>query len=349
LSSGELESKDPLQDFAENPDWLFKGIQGETMQYLFARVSKDTYRESSFLDHRMNPLPVDAKGAAIASVNRFLKNDSRPANYIFHSAFCCSTLFSNCLQSVSDSLVLKEPQVLGSLGDALAQSQSSGSFNRDHWLAILAPSLRLLEKTYAGQRGVIIKPANSANNLILDILNLRPSKTLFMVGSLKGFLLSNLKGLDESQRMVPLFLQRLIPLTDYAIKIQLANPESLGHLQQCAILWHTQLYHFSRLAAGNPSVRFLHADDFLQEPEAVIERALEYFELPCETADLQQLTTSGPLSRHSKSGDQFDAAAREAENLKLSAKYDRELKDALVWMDGLLEKLPIDLPLQPQL
>jgi hypothetical protein len=349
LDGSDSKAQRQVQEFAENPDWLFQDIHGETMQYLFAHVSSNTYRESSFLDHRMRPVPGEVKGAPLNVINRVLKSDSRPANYIFHSAFCCSTLFANCLQSVSDSLVLKEPKALGNLADALAQSQNSGVFKPQQWQAVLAPSLRLLEKTYPGQQGVIVKPANSANNLVQEILGLRPSRTLFMYGSLSDFLLSNLKGLDESRYMVPLYLQRLIPLTDYADKIPNADIRSLEHLQQCAVLWHTQLYHFSKLAAGNDLVRCLAASDFLDEPESVVRRALEYFELPCDAERLGDLAESGPLSRHSKSGDRYDSAAREDENAAMSAKYGSELKETLEWMDGMLDTVPIDLPLRPQL
>ena len=338
-----------VQEFAENPDWLFQGIQGETMQYIFAHVSSNTYRDSSFLDHRMSPVPSVMKGAAINIVNQSLKSDGRPANYIFHSAFCCSTLFSNCLQSVSDSLVLKEPQALGHLADALARSQKAGSFNRYRWQQVMAPGLRLLEKSYPGQQGVIIKPANSANNMMHDILSLRPSRTLFMYGSLSDFLLSNLKGLDESRQMVPLFLERLHPLTDYADKLPITDVQNLEHLQQCAVLWHTQLYHFSRLAAANDSVRCLAATDFLEEPESVVRRALDHFGLPCDSERLNQLSSSGPLSRHSKSGDRYDSDTRADENAALLEQHGGVLNETLKWMDSLLDDFPIVLPLRPQL
>jgi hypothetical protein len=349
LESSDTKAPGQVLDFLENPDWLFQEIHGQSMQYLFAHVSSSTYRDSSFLDHRMSPLPTEVRGAAFQLVNRLLKSDSRPANYIFHSAFCCSTLFCNCLQAVSDSLVMKEPSVLGHLADALAHSQNSGNFRRQNWQKILDPALRLLEKTYPGQRGVIIKPANSANNMMEDILELRPSKTLFMYGSLNDFLLSNLKGLDESRYMVPLFLKRLLTLSDYAEKLQLADVQSLEHLQQCAVLWHAQLYHFSRLAENKHSVRCLAASDFLQQPNAVVQRALAHFDLPCDAGRLSELAESGPLSRHSKSGNRFDAGARADQNAALSARYGKELNNTLHWMDGLLSRLPVVLPLQPQL
>lgn len=349
MDSSDTRSKNAAKEFTENPDWLFQGIQGETMQYLFARVSSSTYQDSSFLDHRMNPPPGEITGFAMRDINRSMKHEGRPANYIFHSAFCCSTLLSNCLQFVSNSLVLKEPKALGHLADALAQTKTIPNFNRDRWRMVLAPALRLLEKTYPGQQGVIIKPANSANELMPDILAVRPSKTVIMYGSLKDFLLSNLKGLDESRYMVPLFLKRLYPLTDYADQLQIGDVSSLPHLQQCAVLWHSQLHYFSGLASENGAIRYLAAGDFLREPEAVVERALEHFGLPCNPERLDQLLESGPLSQHSKSGERFDAGARADENAALSAQHKSELQDTMTWMEGLLKTLPVDMPQQPQL
>ena len=349
MANSDGKTSGQAQDFVENPDWLFHGIHGETMQYHFAHVSSSTYQDSSFLDHRIIPVPTEIKGAAIDVVNRLLQSDGRPANYIFHSAFCCSTLLSNCLQFVSNSLVLKEPNVLCSLADALAHSQKSAGFNRQNWHAVLTPGLRLLEKSYPDQKGAIIKPANSTNNLMEDILSLRPSRTLFMYGGLNEFLLSNLKGLDESRYMVPPYLARLCPLTDYENRLGIPDVRKLKHLQQCAVLWHTQIYHFSRLAGENDSIRCLAASDFLQEPESVVKRVLEHFNLPCDTDQLGQLTDSGPLSRHSKSGDRFDTGSRDDENAAISSQHASELEETLSWMDGLLEKLPVELPLKPQL
>ncbi|MDH3612463.1 MAG: hypothetical protein OEU90_00515 [Gammaproteobacteria bacterium] len=321
------------------------------MQYLFAHVSSSTYRDSSFLDHRTSPAPTEVKGADINIINRLLNSNSRPANYIFHSAFCCSTLFANCLQTVSDSLVLKEPLILLHLADALAHSKNSGNFIRRHWWALLRPSLLLLEKKYSGQQGVIIKPANSANNMLEDILSLRPTKTLFMYGSLRDFLLSNLKRLEESRYMVPLFLKRLYPITDYAEKLNIPDVQNLEHLKQCAVLWHTQIYHFYLVAAasGNDSVRCLAASDFLEEPESIVRQALDYFGLACDTERLNQLAKNGPLSRHSKSGDGYDTDERSDENAALSVQHESALHSTLEWMDGLLNKLPVNPPLQPQL
>jgi hypothetical protein len=117
------------------------------------------------------------------------------------------------------------------------------------------------------------------------------------------------------------------------------------------VLWHAQLYHFSMLAAAaeDDSVRCLAASDFLHEPETVLQRALDYFGLNCDAAQLTLLSENGPLSKHSKSGDRYDADIRSDENTALAAEYDSELQSTFDWMGDLLDTLPIDLPLQLQL
>ena len=143
-----------------------------------------------------------------------------------------------------------------------------------------------------------------------------------MYGALSDFLLSNLKGLDESRQMVPLFLERLHPLTDYADKLPITDVQNLEHLQQC---------------------------DFLEEPESVVRQALDHFGLPCDSERLNQLASSGPLSRHSKSGDRYDSGTRADENAALLEQHGGVLNETLKWMDSLLDDFPIVLPLRPQL
>jgi len=338
-----------MRDFAENPDWLLQRVQGDTMQYVFAHISRSTYRDSSFLDHRASPVPTEVKSAGVKAVNQLMDSNSRPANYIFHSAFCCSTLFSNCLQTASDSLVLKEPYVLVQLANVLHQAQKSRNFNLNKWQAILEPGLQLLEKTYPDQQGVIIKPSNSANNLLEDIMELRSSSTVFMYGSVEDFLLSNLKSPEESRHMVPLFLKRLYPLVGYAKELPISEILKLDHLQQCAMLWHAQVYRFSSLAAskGNARICCLAANDFLHNPESTVSKVLDFFGLACNRERLQQLTTDGPLSRHSKSGRRYDPETRSEENTALRTKHADILKSTHRWMDGMLNRFPVEQPLQP--
>ena len=78
-----------------------------------------------------------------------------------------------------------------------------------------------------------------------------------MYGGPNEFLLSNLKGLDESRYMVPPYLARLCPLSDYENLVGIPGVKNFKHLQQCAVLWHTQIYHFSRLAAETATVEVL--------------------------------------------------------------------------------------------
>ena len=99
-----------------SPDWLLAGFDAQKDRYHLAKVSRETYRVSSFLDHRIHPLPTETlsiTGQQIDEVLQFVAVP--PANWIFHSGFCCSTLLASCLDHPGNTLVLREPKALSLL------------------------------------------------------------------------------------------------------------------------------------------------------------------------------------------------------------------------------------------
>ncbi|MGH8035482.1 MAG: hypothetical protein ACREO9_09665, partial [Lysobacterales bacterium] len=96
-----------------NPDWLLAGFDEQHELFQFAKVSRQTYFSSSFLDHRIVPMPEQVLTATGAEVDAVLRGRKHPPGaMIFHTAFCASTLLASCLDHPSRTLVLREPMVL---------------------------------------------------------------------------------------------------------------------------------------------------------------------------------------------------------------------------------------------
>ena len=74
-------------------------------------VTRDTYRRSSFLDHRMHREPKQKRMACGARelVDRYQGAPAGHVGFIFHVAFCCSTLLARYLELLPGTFVLKEP------------------------------------------------------------------------------------------------------------------------------------------------------------------------------------------------------------------------------------------------
>lgn len=341
----------PVQQLASNPDWLLVLLRGRSMQFEFARVSRATYEQSPFLDHRITPRPDTFERAPILAVSSALAQQpaSRPGHYVFHSAFCCSTLFARCLQAFDHTLVLREPEILVRVATARRELSRSGRFSKAEWLPLVRPVLSLLDKRYNDDLNVVIKPSNFSNALIDDVMTDRRRKALFMYGSREEFLISNLKKLEEGKRMIPVFVNALVPDTDYLQRLPGIDISSLNHLQQCVLLWHAQLYSFARYLAayGSDRIRFLTAEEFLSRPDAVLSAAAAFFDLG--DADIDEVISSGPLSRHSKTGDDYGTDRRRSESAAIQEQYGDDITATLRWSDELIRHLPVELPLQPRL
>ncbi len=85
----------------------------------FTPMTAETYRSTSFLDERIHQAqPVDARVDLNSFIDTFenVRPTPRPLGFIFHTGFCCSTLLARCIQELENTLVLKEPVPLRTLG-----------------------------------------------------------------------------------------------------------------------------------------------------------------------------------------------------------------------------------------
>ncbi len=154
-----------------SPDWLLAGIDTAHDRFQFARVSRKTYRDSAFLDHRIQPRPEELRSVSGEDVDRVLAEcDPSPAGWVFHTAFCCSTLLAQCLEVGDRTLVLREPVVLSRLA---AESRTPADTAGEE---VRRRVLRLVERTY-GDEIVIVKPSNYANALLHEMLVDGPGAT----------------------------------------------------------------------------------------------------------------------------------------------------------------------------
>ena len=90
-------------------------------------VGPDTYRRSSFLDHRINREPGQKTIVCDARqlLDRYEGVAESHVSFIFHVAFCCSTLLARYLELLPGAFVLKEPFIPTQLAE----------LNRVEWAA----------------------------------------------------------------------------------------------------------------------------------------------------------------------------------------------------------------------
>lgn len=266
----------------------------------FLHVDREVLARSSFLDQRIetNVESFDEVPIAELLAQPIRETSNKPLGFIFHTAFCCSTLLARNLDLPGRSLVLREPTSLLQLADlkrGLTVSRRSES-------ALLPLTLDLLARPFTPDERVILKPTNVANDLAPELFALRPAAhALLLYDELEAFLLAVLKRPRESARGMDQFLSRLLAdPAGHTWASTHAVPESLA--ERAALVWVLQVLGLRELLAGTHAkqLRLLGTTELLAEPAAALTASAEWLGLELPQAEAEEIA-AGPLwTRHAK-------------------------------------------------
>ena len=329
-----------------SPDWLLAGFDQGRELFQFARVSRQTYRDSSFLDHRIKPMPERVTTATGIEVDLTLaKLGRRPAAYIFHTAFCASTLLALCLDHPGRTLVLREPKVLAHLGALQRDTPSAGSVE----MARLKQRVfGLLNRSY-GVEAVVIKPSNFANSLLRDVLHEGSTtgdqhQCLMLSNGLRNLLISMLKNESEARERMPVFLQALLRDSDYLERAGLPPLESLDLLQQSAVFWHCQRHFFQciKSLSGTRQLLPLSMETFLLRPLETLVAINEFLQLGLSAELLIEVVGRGAFRHHSKTSAGYGPEQQRLEAEAIAQRHDAEIRRTLKWAGPLLRAIPVE-------
>jgi hypothetical protein len=344
------------EDITRNPAWHLYDIDLQRGELHFLEVTPETFRVSAFLDNRiaftrgqMHGFPVETVAQVVQQVPPRLSR----TGFILHSSFCCSSLLARSLQREGRVLVLREPWVLRRLGDLKRNLATHGQQWEPQGPMLLELVLQLLGKTWNDQESVIIKPTHVSHNLAAEMLALRPeAKGIVLYSGLESFLVSNLKKQDDTKQKMPMLARIFDMDTGYTRRFENTSIESLGMLQQAAVIWHAQMLGFQALLASpaGPRLRSLDAARLLDDPAAVLETAATFLGDPLANDETAAILAGPTWNTHAKdpfSG--YDRATRDQENQDISAKHADEIRYVLRWIAPLLKQAPPELsqPLLP--
>lgn len=310
----------------------------------FLHLGRTTLLNSSFLDER---IATDSRQTWSVSLKELLEapdHDARPARgFIFHTAFCCSTLFARSLDLPGRTLVLREPTSLLQLADLKRGLTSSPRTEA----TLLTLTLDLLARPFAPGEHVIIKPTNLASNLAEDILALHPgNRAVVLYDELEPFLLSVLKRPRESARGIEQFLSRLVAdLPRGRPSTPATTPRSLP--ARAALAWALQIEGLRHLLAGSLAerARVLGAGQLLAAPAATLATAAGWLGVPLEASETDAITR-GPLwARHAKHPGRAYSPSRRREEQELARRVLAvPVSEGLAYAERFLGVTHADLP-----
>lgn len=314
---------------------------GDTVHYL--RVPREIHRQVTFITDEHLPEGLekvvlrrrDAVSEAAPPV---------PVHFIFHSAFCCSTLLARAFDIEGKAMGLKEPVILNDIvGWRLrgAESRAVGEA-LDHALTLLA-------QPFSPGETCIVKPSNVLNGLAPGLMTLRPqANALLLHAPLDIFL----KSVAKKGMWGRLWVRDLMvkQLKEDMIQLGLDHEQYLGltDLQAAAVGWLAQHALFARMAEtlGPSRVRTLDSETLLARPRDTMEALSNLFGVALGRDEIAAIAAGPAFTQHSKTGGQFGSTARLDEYAEAFAQHGEEIEKVGQWAAVVAKNvgLSMDLP-----
>ncbi len=322
---------DPATLIAD-PHWHLHAVSRDLAQLGFVRLSERDLREAPFLDERLKPFIEARANLAYTAAQQAGAIAAAPPVFIFHTAFCCSTLIARALDRRGICLALKEPRALMDLANA--RRLPSAGLAPDTFPSRITLVTSLLARPLTAGERVLLKPTNTVNNILAELLEAHSdSRALLVHSDLEGFLISILKkgepGRAFARQLFAIFRLDHPLLRDIDGRAAL----KLTDLQAAVFAWLAQIDYFRQaIARFGERVRSLHADDFLARPGDTLRAAARFFSLDHDESTIDEVLEGPLLRRDSKNaGRGYGADDRERERQQVVARHGEEIAFILEW------------------
>jgi len=331
----------PTKPLRLDPEWLAHRYDPQADAVHFVRAARALRNAVPFLtDEHLpsaaQPLVIRRRDAIAAAA------PPSPVHFVFHSAYCCSTLVANALDWEGSASSLKEPVILN---DLVGWRHRGGAPARVG--EVLDDALRLLARPFAAGEACMVKPSNLLNGLAPAMLALRPAAGALLLHAPLRVFLGSIAGKGMWGR---LWVRDLLmkQLKDGLVDLGFQPEDHLlqTDLQVAAVGWLAQQQLFARLAGQYPDrVRTLDSETLLARPKDALAAIDRLFGLAREPALLDE-TVDRVFRRHAKFGGDFDREDRLAGQRNAAEIHGEEIEKVTIWAEAVAAgaEVPIRLP-----
>jgi hypothetical protein len=336
---------DPAAAVAD-PAWLAHRYDESRDEVHFLRLSREEHRAVTFITDEYiaadAPRLVLARGDAAAAAP-----PPAPLHFIFHSAYCCSTVLARAVDIDGVSMGLKEPLILNDMVGWRRRGAEPRAL-----AAVLDDVLTLLARPFLPGETVVVKPSNILNGIAPAMLGLRPqSNALLLYAPLPDFLRSVArKGLWGRRWVRELFIGQL---RDGIVDLGLGEQHylDLTDLQVAAAGWLAQHDVFARLIGrfGAGRVKTLDSGTLMARPGEAMAGLSDLFGLGLDGQAIERVLAGPAFTSHSKSKAGFGAADRLAEQRDAAETHADEIGKVAVWAEAVAAAAGVSMRLQAPL
>ena len=329
------------QTVVSDPRWLCHRYDSVNDAFRFRRVDRDRHRAVPFLadsDLGEDPAPAIVARADAAA----LAPSAAPLHFIFHSAFCASTMLARALDVEGSAMGMSEPVLLNDLVGWRRRGATPAQLG-----AVMADSLRLLARPWSDGEAVVIKPSNVFNGLASGALGLSPaSKAIILTAPLPAFLASVARKGLHCRLWVRELLEYL--LQDGLVDLGFAPNDYFRQtdLQVAAVGWLAQQAMFVRMLDrfGPARLATLDSERLTTHPAATVAAVARFLGLAL--SDPADYADHPALLRDSKFGGDFTPGQRQADRAAAEQAHGDEIAKVMAWAEAVAASanVPLTLP-----
>ena len=263
-----------------------------------------------------------------------------PLHFIFHTAFCCSTLMLKALDLPGRTVGLQEPDIMINLGNRFIRADDRGNRER------LRLALRLLARPFAPGETTIVKPSNFANRLIMPILESSQStRAVLLHGDVRSLIRSLLKRGMWGRIWGRRLLWSELGWSPLNLGYDAEQTFVLTDLQALALGWMMQMRHFAEVAKRmGDRVVLVDSGDFLADPAGTLRVISRLFALGMDEATIEEVVNGPTFARHSKFSERdYGNLERAADQDAAESAHREEIEMVLKWIEAVAAHLGVDL------
>jgi hypothetical protein len=325
-------------------EWLAHRYDAVGDAVHFRHVPRPRHSEVPFLtdeylgDGAVQPIPFNG-AVAQAPAGRL--------HFIFHSAFCASTLLTRAFDVPGLAMGLSEPVILNDVVGFRRRGGDPRAVAR-----LLSGSMTLMARPFGPGEMVVAKPSNILNPLAAAMLRLRPdARALLLYAPLPVFLASVARKGMWCRLWAREHLEGL--LTDQAVDLGFTARDLFRQtdLQVAAVGWLAQHALFAALAAAEPKrVATLDSETLLAGPRQVLGALTRHYHAEAGEAVIEKMAAGPAFSRHSKHGQAFNPAERAREQDAAAKAHGDEIASVAEWAGAVAANAGVSMTLpQPLL
>lgn len=335
-----------LKDAATDPGVFPQRIDFLHQAMLFVRLSRQQFRDASFLDDRILTPQTEHAWVRFDSVQAMLAGaaPTTPLHLILHAGHVGSTLLSRLIDEAGGVLGLREPLTLRALAEAHDQLNEPQSLvSPAQFEALVRLQLALWRRAYADTRAVIVKATSTAARVAPSLLDADASiKAVYLNLALEPYLATLLAGENSVIDLRGHGPERVRRLTSRAGAQPPAPLYAMSPGELTALAWTTERITQAQLVRTyGARILSLDFDVLLRDVPAALSQVCGHFGLSAPDSFLANIAQSPVLQRYAKAPEAPYSPALRAQVLQQA----RQLQNAEIvkgqrWVEAMARQSP---------